>query len=154
MSLRDALLPEFDHEAANTRKTLERIPADKLDWKPHEKSMTFEGLATHLANMPRWMVMTVHEDKFDIAPEGEDPTREEPVGSVKKALGMFDQNVADARAAIVAAEDERLLAPWSACRPGWPCWPAPSPARWGVCGRWLPGRAACPTIAPNRRGSC
>jgi uncharacterized damage-inducible protein DinB len=113
MGIRDAFLPEFDHETANTRKTIERIPADKLDWRPHERSMTFEGLATHLANMPRWAVMTVHEDKFDIAPEGEDPTREEPVGSVEKALGMFDRNVAAARAAIAGSDDERLRAPWS-----------------------------------------
>jgi hypothetical protein len=49
MALRDALLPEFDHEMANTRKTLERVPDDKLDWKPHKKSTAMGGLATHLS---------------------------------------------------------------------------------------------------------
>ena len=61
MSIAQALLPEFDHEMANTRKTLERIPADKLDWRPHEKSFDMRGMLTHMANMPKWTVMTINE---------------------------------------------------------------------------------------------
>ena len=49
MKISEMFLPEFDQEMANTRKTLERIPEDKLDWKPHEKSMTLGRLAGHLA---------------------------------------------------------------------------------------------------------
>jgi uncharacterized damage-inducible protein DinB len=70
MALRDALLPEFDHEMANTRKTLERVPDDKFDWKPHLKSMAMGGLATHLSNLPlgqitqwiktRWIWRNIH----------------------------------------------------------------------------------------------
>ncbi len=52
MALSEALLPEFDQEMANTRKTLERVPDDKLGWKPHEKSGTMGWLAGHLANIP------------------------------------------------------------------------------------------------------
>ena len=51
MALKDALLPEFDHEMANTRKTLERVPEDRLSWKPHPKSGTMGWLATHVANI-------------------------------------------------------------------------------------------------------
>jgi primase-polymerase (primpol)-like protein len=52
MPLRDALLPEFDHEMANTRKSLERVPEDKFGWKPHEKSGTLSWLSNHLAEIP------------------------------------------------------------------------------------------------------
>ncbi len=51
MALSEALLPEFDQEMANTRQTLERVPEDKLGWKPHEKSGTMGWLAPHLANI-------------------------------------------------------------------------------------------------------
>jgi uncharacterized damage-inducible protein DinB len=119
MTLAQSLLPEFDQEMANVRKTLERIPKDKLDWKPHEKSMAFVGLATHIANMPRWAVVTIDQDSFDMAPGGEQ-VREEPVASVEAGLEMFDKNIAAARAAVEAAPDERLLAPWSLLAGGKP----------------------------------
>ena len=53
MALSEALLPEFDQEMANTRKSLERVPDDKFDWKPHTKSMTVRQLTTHLALIPK-----------------------------------------------------------------------------------------------------
>jgi len=52
MSLSQSLLPEFDHEMANTRKVLERIPEDKLNWKVHPKSNTIGWVAMHLADLP------------------------------------------------------------------------------------------------------
>src|SRR5262245_48565048 len=54
MAIKDGLLAEFDHEMGTTRKLLDRIPDDRLSWKPHEKSMSLGGLATHLANLPTW----------------------------------------------------------------------------------------------------
>ena len=113
MALRDALLPEFDHEMANTRKTLERVPDEKLDWKPHDKSMTFVGLATHLANLPSGAIMAIEQDSFDMAPVDAAPPRQDPVASTQAALELFDKNVAGARAAIAGACDEHLLTPWS-----------------------------------------
>jgi hypothetical protein len=68
-----ALLPEFDHEMAGTRKTLERVPEDKLQWRPHAKSMTLGGLASHLANIPSWIGHTVERDSLDLAPVGSRP---------------------------------------------------------------------------------
>ena len=53
MAMSAALLPEFDMEMANTRKTLARVPDDKFDWKPHAKSMTVRQLTTHLALFPK-----------------------------------------------------------------------------------------------------
>lgn len=113
MGLSQALLPEFDHEMANTRKVLERIPDGNLDWKPHEKSMAFVGMATHMSNLPSWTVMTIEQDSFDMNPEGGEPPQVEPVTSVAEALEAFDKNVADARAAIAGASDEHLLGEWA-----------------------------------------
>ena len=70
MKITDALLPEFDQEMTNTRKTLERVPDDKLDWKPHPKSFAMGSLATHIVNMLGWTVDTIQKDSFDIAPPG------------------------------------------------------------------------------------
>ena len=68
MPISQMILPEFEHEMASTRKTLERVPEDKFDWKPHEKSMTLGGLSTHLANIPSWTEFTFSKDELDIAP--------------------------------------------------------------------------------------
>src|SRR3989442_7874686 len=70
MALNEALLPEFDLEMANTRKTLERVPDEKLGWKPHEKSGTMGCLAGHVANIPSCPVMTISQDSLDVAPKG------------------------------------------------------------------------------------
>jgi uncharacterized damage-inducible protein DinB len=113
MPINAALLPEYDHEMATTRKVLERCPEAKYDWKPHPKSFSMGGLATHLANMPGWAVFTVKEDSFDVAPPGKPPYKEEPVKSQKELLARFDKNVADARAAIAGAQDDALMKEWS-----------------------------------------
>jgi uncharacterized damage-inducible protein DinB len=112
MGLGESMLPEFDHEMANTRKTLERIPEDKLDWKPHEKSTPMRGLATHLSNLVSWAVHVVESDELDAAPGGV-PLRAKPVETVQEALETFDRNVAAARAALGGAGDEHLLKPWT-----------------------------------------
>ncbi len=62
-----ALLPEFDQEMTNTRKTLERVPEDKLGWKPHEKSGTMGWLANHVATLPRLAVFTIEQDSVDVS---------------------------------------------------------------------------------------
>lgn len=113
MKLSESLLPEFDHEMANTRKTLERVPEDKFDWKPHEKSMALGRLATHLADIPNWAVETVNKDSIDLAPVGEPPVAQEPLKSRDEILKRFDSYVASGREAIAGASDEHLLEPWS-----------------------------------------
>jgi len=113
MSISKALLPEFDQEMANTRKTLERVPDDKPDWKPHQKSMTMARLAGHVAEMPGWAVFTIEKDSLDIAPVGAPPQQGATAKSRRENLEMFDKNVAAARAAIAGASDDRLLKPWS-----------------------------------------
>lgn len=113
MAISESLLPEFDQEMANTRKTLERVPENKFDWKPHEKSFAMGGLATHLANLPSWAVLTLNQDEFDMAPPGGEPFKNPLASSRQELLEMFDKNIADARAAIAGASDERMFSPWS-----------------------------------------
>jgi uncharacterized damage-inducible protein DinB len=113
MSLSEALLPEYDQEMAGARKTLERVPDDKLGWKPHPKSGTMGWLAAHVANIPGWTVITINEDALDMAPNGvQMPPPPEPK-SRKELLEVFDKNVAEGRKAIGGASDAHLLKTWS-----------------------------------------
>lgn len=128
MPISKMLLPEFEHEMANTRKTLERVPDDKFDWKPHEKSMTLGGLATHLANIPSWTKNTFDVDELDVAPPGQPPYRLEEAKSRSELLEAFDKNVADARAALEAATDEKWAGKWSLLMGGKTIFTLPRPA--------------------------
>ena len=113
MAISDALLPEFDHEMQNTRKTLERIPDDKFGWKPHEKSMTLGRLSAHLAEIPTWANNSIEKDSIDIAPTGGSPYQPSQANSRKEVLALFDANIAAARKAIAAVSDQTLMKPWS-----------------------------------------
>ena len=113
MGLSDSLLPEFDHEMASTRKTLERVPEDKSDWKPHEKSTTMGGLATHLTNIPMWAIYTIEQDSLDLAPDGKPLPGAELVKSQAELLALFDSNTGKARAAIAGASDAEFFKPWT-----------------------------------------
>jgi len=113
MKLSEMLLPEFNHEMANTRKTLERVPEEKFGWKPHEKSTSLGGLATHLANIPSWTKNTFEHDELDIAPPGAPPFRLEEAKSRADLLEAFDKNVTSARAALEKASDESWQGSWS-----------------------------------------
>lgn len=113
MALSAALLPEFDHEMATTRRALERVPEDKLGFQPHEKSMTMGRLATHIAEMPGWAIPTINQDSLDLAPPGAPPYQPVTKDTVAGILEYFDANVAAARTAIAAASDESLMQSWS-----------------------------------------
>jgi uncharacterized damage-inducible protein DinB len=113
MKISESMLPEFDQEMANTRKTLERVPFDKLSWKPHPKSFSFSDLATHIATMAEWGKVTLEKDSFDYAPPGAPPYQPPKLESSKELLESFDKGVAEARAALAAADDNKMLAPWS-----------------------------------------
>src|SRR5258708_34518027 len=68
MKITELLLAELDREAVGIRKTLERVPEGKNDWKPHEKSMPLGYLATNVANIPAWLDMAVNMEELDINP--------------------------------------------------------------------------------------
>lgn len=113
MGLSESLLPEFDNEMANTRKTLERVPDNKSDWKPHPKSTAMGGLATHLGNIPTWVGYTINQDSLDLAPGGKPLPPAELAKSQAELLATFDANVATARAAIAGASDADLFKQWT-----------------------------------------
>jgi len=113
MAMSAALLPEFDQEMAGTRKTLERVPDDKFDWKPHTKSMPVRQLAVHLALFPSWMVDTLNKTSFDYAPEGGEGYKPPAINSRKELLETFDRDVAKARESLKAASDAQLMETWS-----------------------------------------
>src|SRR5436853_6754355 len=87
MPLKDGVLAEFDHEMATTRKLLERLPDDKLSWKPHEKSMSLGGLGTHLGHIPNWASAILNGKSFDL--EGV-ALHTEPRSSRTEILAAFD----------------------------------------------------------------
>ena len=93
--IRDALLPKFDPEMANTRKTLERCPEDKFGWKPHPKSFS---------------MAVIRKDSFDIAPPGAPPYKEEPAASRLELLAPFDKNASAARAPLWPARATSIVA--------------------------------------------
>lgn len=113
MALSAAMLPEFDMEMAGTRKTLERVPDDKFDWKPHPKSATVRQLAVHLALFPSWMVDTLNKTSFDYAPVGGEAYQPPEVKSRQDLLEIFDRDVSKAREALQAASDAQLMETWS-----------------------------------------
>jgi uncharacterized damage-inducible protein DinB len=118
MSYPDTILPEFDKEMAGTRKVLERIPDDKLDWKPHPKSNTIGWNANHLADIPNWMALALTSPSLDLAPP-DGPKYEFPALATRKAiLDLFDRNVAAARKAIAEAGDEDMGQPWTLSQAG------------------------------------
>lgn len=126
MPLVDALLPEFDHEVSTTRQLLERLPEDKLEWKPHETSRSLGQLATHLAQLPWWGEMTLAQPEFDTAGV---PA---PAVATSRAevLTVFDENAAKARAALAGRIDAELMTPWALKRAGQTIFSMPKAMVW------------------------
>ena len=112
MGIGQSMLPEFDHEMANTRKTLQRVPNDKFGWKPHEKSFPMGSLATHLANLPSWTNVAIDREEFDMSPGGQ-PAKSPECHSTNEVLETFDKNVSAARAAISSVSDDTLFGLWT-----------------------------------------
>jgi uncharacterized damage-inducible protein DinB len=102
-------LGELEQELATTRRMLERVPEDKLAWKPHEKSFSLGQLAEHLARLSYWFTRTLADDSFDIAAPMPRPA---PATSTRELLDIFDATTAEMRQALAAADDELLMRPW------------------------------------------
>jgi uncharacterized damage-inducible protein DinB len=125
MNISEALLPEFDRESGMTRSVLERCPEAKFDFSPHAKSWGLIHLATHLANLPRWAVMTLRQDELDIAPPDAPPYKEDFAKTSAELLEKFTTNTADAREAIAATTDEEFMKSWTLLKTGAPIFSMP-----------------------------
>ena len=112
--MKDALLAEYDHEMGVTRKLLARLVDEKLSWRPHDRSMSLGGLATHLANLPSWGDYILNQTFFDLA---DAPPRLEERRSRAEVLEMFDGTATRTRTALDKTDAE-LVAPWTLKRVG------------------------------------
>ena len=111
MSIAEKLLPEFDNEMKSTRRLLERVPSEKAQWKPHEKSFALGHLAQLVAWMPGWITNALKETRLDLSKAGGYSFEK-----TETLVEMFDKNVAEAKAAIAASKDEDYNVMWSLTR--------------------------------------
>ena len=90
MSTIQSLLKEMDNEAKTTRKMLERIPDDKYSWKPHQKSMSIQQLATHIAELPSWVSMALTTSELDFAANPYEPKN---ISKTTDLLKLFEESL-------------------------------------------------------------
>ena len=107
MSATQALIGELEQEAATTRRVLERVPEDKLGWKPHEKSMSLGQLALHIASTPGTVAELAAQN--DVEP----PDFQQPeAGSREEVLSALDEAVGKAKSYLSGLTDEAAMDEW------------------------------------------
>ncbi|MBI2688254.1 MAG: damage-inducible protein DinB [Acidobacteria bacterium] len=107
MTLCQTLLLDFDTEMKATRTLLERVPLS--NYKPHEKSMALDYLATHVADLPSWFAFALESELLHL-PAG---FKMEVMTSTEALLDLFDKSVVKGRAAIDKATDEEMQKNWT-----------------------------------------
>lgn len=110
MTLGQILAAELEHEAVSTRKMLERIPADKLTWKPHEKSMSLERIAGHIVEMITWTGVTLTGDELDFSKFDYTP---KVYTDAAQLTAELDKNVAEAIGALRSAANDTMAENWT-----------------------------------------
>src|SRR5437762_13358634 len=114
MTIKDGLLADFDHEMGTTRRLLERLPDDRLGWRPHPRSMTLRGLPTHLSTIPSWGGRILNDASFDLV--GAPPPAAEKA-SRADILSPLDAGRREARPALDKTHGEHQ-SPWTQIRGG------------------------------------
>jgi uncharacterized damage-inducible protein DinB len=89
---------------------LERVPDDKFDWQPHKKSMTLRQLATHVAELPSWVSMTLTTDELDFAKNPYQPVK---INNKADLLTYFEQSLAEGKEELSYAQENQLSQPWT-----------------------------------------
>lgn len=110
MNLSHPLVEELKHEAHVTRTLLERVPTDKFEYKPHEKSMTFGELASHCVDTFNWYDATLNMEELDFATTEYTPYK---ANSTEDLLENFDKNVTTATELLGNASDDDLMVTWT-----------------------------------------
>ena len=113
MAMIEALLQELEHEAKTTRRVLERVPGDKLGWKPHDKSMSLGQLALHVASIPGAIANLAQQSPYEI---GE--FRQASAATAAELVPALEQSVANARTILGGMSDADLNTTWRAVRAG------------------------------------
>jgi uncharacterized damage-inducible protein DinB len=111
----DAAIAELEKEAASTRRALERVPEDKLEWRPHPKSMSLGQLALHIASTPAGVAQIAAMDSME-TPKF-DRSRPEPA-SKAEILGKHEESVSAALEFLRGLDDERAEATWTMTKAG------------------------------------
>lgn len=109
MSLTQALVEEIESEAVGTKEMLKRVPADKFDWKPHEKSMTLKQLATHIVSLSAMAGLMIKTKYLDFA---EDTVHRPIVNNTADLIKAFDSGTQQTIEALRSAKDEDLNKEW------------------------------------------
>ena len=109
MNPTQAIIFELENEMGSTRRLLERVPGDKLGWKPHEKSMSLGQLALHVAGIPGRVSSLLLGDGFDA--KTVDFTPPSP-SNVSEILNALDQGVVDAKKILGDMTPEQASGPW------------------------------------------
>ena len=112
-TITDPMLNEFRQEIATTRRVLERVPEQKLSWKPHAKSMTLGQLASHIASVPGSVARILQQDSFDVSQGTFVPPQPK---SIQEVLTAFEQSVRDAEQCLQSMTDDRARANWRLLR--------------------------------------
>ncbi len=103
------LIAELEYEANGTRRVLERVPADRLTWKPHLKSLTLGQLARHVAGLPGDLARVASADEFDA--ENLKFRHAQPQ-SAAELLPALEQALNDARTFLTGLDETRAAAAW------------------------------------------
>lgn len=110
MSALEQLRADFDIEMGRNLKVLERVPADKLDWRPHAKSMTLGRLATHIAEMPGWGSAILTQDEFNFAAKEYKPTQ---AATPDELLAIYRASAHAAKKALSEVAPDDLTKTWT-----------------------------------------
>ena len=127
MAMKDALLPEFDHEMAVARKVLDRVADDKFAWQPHERSMSLGRLATHLAEIPQWAKTILSEPELNMITGQHKPSTR---ANKAEVLATFDASTKLARDLMAGMSDAQLVSTWSFKQDGKELFSMPRVAAW------------------------
>jgi uncharacterized damage-inducible protein DinB len=107
MKLTDLLLAELEREGPRTKRALEAVPADRGEWKPHDKSMPLGRLAGLVASMPSWISLVIEQDELNLTPPPGQGQYQQP--SLDKLVEVLDTNVAKGRDALRRTNDDFLF---------------------------------------------
>jgi len=110
MNLNEILLPEFEHEMNITRKVLNGLSDEFINYQPHEKSWSTKSLANHIAEIPSWVNGTLDYDELDFETSDFKPTK---CSSKKEIIALFEKNVGNAKQSLMNTNNEKMLADWT-----------------------------------------
>ncbi len=111
----DPMIAELNHEAEATQRMLDRVPADKLTWKPHHKSMTLGQLALHVATVCGSVGNWLETDGFDLNDADFDPAQP---ASKDEIMQRFEEEQANAKAKLEALDNDRAMSGWTLTKGG------------------------------------